>query len=65
MEEEFLDEIKKDGKAIVNKVEKYVTLHWNSNRPRNRGAEYIVIKYLFIRTIIPRLWRRLGFTKEY
>ena len=38
--EELEAELRTNRNAIVEKVESFTTLHWNSNRPRDTGAHY-------------------------
>ena len=40
--EELEAELRENKYAIVEKVESFTTLHWNSNRPRDTGAHYRV-----------------------
>ena len=42
--DELDDDLKTNKNAIVEKVESFITLHWNSNRPRDSGAHYRIKK---------------------
>jgi len=42
--EDLESELKINKNAIVEKIESFITLHWNSNRPRDTGAHYRIKK---------------------
>ena len=42
--DELDDDLKTNKNAIIEKVESFITLHWNSNRPRDSGAHYRIKK---------------------
>ena len=42
--DELEDDLKTNKNAIIEKVESFITLHWNSNRPRDSGAHYRIKK---------------------
>ena len=42
--EEMNEDLKINKNAIIEKVGSFITLHWNSNRPRDTGAHYRVKK---------------------